>query len=240
MKENNNVLGDNIGSVCIVDRMGDDRSVVNAARVSYGGHSEQLTEKDVRLINYLAKNQHTSPFRHQFVTLKIKCPEFVARQHYKHIVGASFTCPSDVISHGWNEISGRYVEYEPEFYTPEVLREQSDSSKQASKESSDKDMKTPGTLLYCWSHEAHKNYNKLLDMGVAKEQARMVLPFNLYTEFYWTASLQALAHFCSLRDHEHAQHEIKLYAQSIDEMVTGLFPHSFPALKENLNQREDE
>jgi thymidylate synthase (FAD) len=227
-------LGDGIGFVNLVTTMGDDLTTVNSARVSYGGLSEELTERDEKLIKYLAENKHTSPFRHAFMTFQVKAPEFVARQWYKHIVGASFTSPGDAISHGWNEISGRYVEYEPEFYTPEVLREQAESSKQASKESDKGLMRTAGTLLYCYTEESYKQYQKLLDMGVAKEQARMVLPFNTYTEFYWTASLQAVAHFCALRDHEHAQYEIREYAKALEEYAKEAFPVSFPLLKENL------
>ena len=221
-----NVL-DDIGFVKVVDHMGSDLTTVNSARVSYGSRSELLTEKDKKLIEYLAKNAHTSPFRHAMVTFHVKCPEFVARQWYKHIVGCNFSV-GDSISHGWNEISGRYVEYEPEFYVPKSLRAQSASSKQASEASQDLD-DCSGVIL-ARSATAYGAYKDLIKAGVAKEQARMVLPFNTYTEYYWTASLHAISHFCKLRNHEHAQYEIQEYAKVVDEMARTVFPNSFDAL----------
>jgi thymidylate synthase (FAD) len=218
---------DDIGFVEVVDHMGSDLTTVNSARVSYGGRSTILNDKDKKLINYLAKNDHTSPFRHAMITFHVKCPEFVARQWYKHIVGCNFSV-GDSISHGWNEISGRYVEYTPEFYTPKTLRMQSTDSKQASSETSKLD-KYSGAVL-ARTAMSFKTYKDLLEAGVAKEQARMVLPFNTYTEYYWTASLHAVAHFCKLRDHEHAQYEIREYAKAVSELARVVFPHSFDAL----------
>lgn len=214
------------GFVEVKAHLGSDLTVVNSARVSYGNESAELEERDVKLIEYLAKNNHTSPFRHCFVTFHIKAPEFVARQWYKHIIGCNFSV-GDTGSHGWNEISGRYVEYDPEFYIPEKFRAQSRDSKQASVESNE----LPGTSVVLQrSKEAFETYKELLSAGVAKEQARMVLPFNTYTEYYWTASLQALSHFCQLRKHSHAQHEIREYAWAIAEETAKLYPFSFTSL----------
>ena len=214
------------GFVELKNSMGTDLTVVNSARVSYGGESSTLTEKDEKLIQYLAKNEHTSPFRHCFMTFHVKAPEFVARQWYKHIIGCNFSL-GDAASHGWNEISGRYVEYEPDFYIPDQLRAQSKNSKQASVESwstpSPKIIKDPADVC-------NRVYRDLLKAGVAKEQARLVLPFATYTEFYWTASLQSVAHFCALRNHEHAQYEIKQYAEALELIAKHRFPESFNAL----------
>ena len=214
------------GFVDVKTWMGSDLMVVNSARVSYGNESLSLSEKDENLINYLAKNKHSSPFRHCFITFHVKAPEFVARQWYKHIVGCNFSV-GDAVSHGWNEISGRYVEYEPDFYIPDQLRAQSKSSKQASVES--EDMPSP-KIIQDTVDVCNRVYRDLILAGVAKEQARLVLPFSTYTEFYWTASLQAVAHFCKLRDHEHAQYEIREYAQALSKATKELFPYSFLAL----------
>jgi thymidylate synthase (FAD) len=220
-------LGDQVGFSRVEQVCGSDLVVVNSARVSYGGESERLEDRDKKLISYLAKNEHTSPFRHCFMTFHVKAPEFVARQWYKHIVGCNFST-GDSISHGWNEISGRYVEYEPEFYFPYELRKQSKNSKQASEESEGMEAELEKLEEATW--DSYDTYKDLLRAGVAKEQARMVLPFNTYTEFYWTASLQAIAHFCKLRNHEHAQYEIQQYANSIEKDAKYWFPYSFPAL----------
>lgn len=214
------------GFVDVKTWMGSDLMVVNSARVSYGNESLSLSEKDENLINYLAKNKHTSPFRHCFITFHVKAPEFVARQWYKHIVGCNFSV-GDAVSHGWNEISGRYVEYEPDFYIPDQLRAQSKSSKQASVESEDM---PSSKIIQDTVDVCNRVYRDLISAGVAKEQARLVLPFSTYTEFYWTASLQAVAHFCKLRDHEHAQYEIREYAQALSKATKELFPYSFLAL----------
>src|ERR1044072_3599697 len=123
-----NVLGDNIGSIELVDHMGSDLTVVNSARVSFGKRKTQLDESDTKLINFLAKHKHWSPFRHVQFQFHIKAPEIVGRQMYKHIIGADYAFKD----HAWNEISGRYVEYDDEFYIPSMYRKQSDSNKQAS------------------------------------------------------------------------------------------------------------
>jgi thymidylate synthase (FAD) len=218
------------GFVRYSDVLGSDLAVVNSARVSYGGQSTQLSDKDKKLIEYLAKNKHTSPFRHCFITFHVKAPEFVARQWYKHVVGCNFSM-GDAASHGWNEISGRYVEYDPDFYVPESLRAQSTDSKQASVESNE----MPSSDIVKNSiDESYKVYKSLLEAGVAKEQARMILPFSTYTEFYWTASLQAIAHFCKLRDHSHAQYEIKEYALQVSEITNTHFPYAFPSLLRSI------
>ncbi len=126
-----NVLGDSIGEIELVDSMGSDLSVVNSARISYGGESEEMTTQDEKLVNYLAKNNHSSPFRHAFISFRIKAPEMVMRQWYKHVIGCSWSSP-EFHNHGWNEISGRYKEMPPQFYVPPTLRKQSTDNKQVS------------------------------------------------------------------------------------------------------------
>ena len=210
--------------------MGSDLSVVNAARVSFGKKSEALgtsgvegepmtpilNDPDKRLIKYLSKHRHMSPFGHAFASFHIKAPIFVARQLVKH----KFL--------RWNEISRRYVDDDPDFYTPK-LREAAKDKKQGS-----------GGLIVL-SHqqdevirhahiEAAKQYKYLLKTGVSEEQARMVLPQSTMTEWYWSGSLDAFADMCNLRRKEDTQYETRLVANSISMDMKGLFPASWKAL----------
>jgi len=231
----NNLLFDDIGEIELVGCMGKDLDVVNSARISYGGQSEDLDSKDIRLLNYLAQNNHSSPFRHNFATFRIKAPEFVMRQWYKHVIGCSWTTP-EFHNHGWNEISGRYKEIERKFYIPRHFHEQSGTNKQASAEllstmPNDICRAQTNTLF----KECYKTYEMMLNFGVSREQARIVLPLSMYTEVIWTASLQALHNFVELRNHEHAQYEIKLYAEAIGDVCSSLWPESWKALT-NKNQ----
>lgn len=204
------------GFVEIVDVMGSDLSVVNSARVSFGKKTEKIRPRDEKLIKYLWEHNHSSPFRHATLQFHIKAPIFVLRQWMKHQVGCS-----------WNEISGRYVEFDYEYYTPSHFRVQSKDNKQGSEGAVDLTTEQQAQEIY-WNScdSAMQNYSALLNMGVCKEQARMVLPLNLYSECYWTASLQAVMHFLKLREDSHAQWEIQEYARSIREISKEHFPIS--------------
>lgn len=215
--------------VTLVDTMGTDLSVVNAARVSFDKESawdleaEDLQEKDKKLINYLAKHNHFTPFTHCSVTFRIKVPIFVARQLHKHQVG--FTV---------NEVSRRYVDSEPEFWFPDVWRGKPVNAKQGS----DGIVHPPslwGFDHYNEDHTSHVQesvnfYKHLLGNGVAPEQARMVLPQNTMTEFWMTGSLYGWARVCNLRLDSHAQKEIQEVAHMIDKEMYNLFPVSWKAL----------
>jgi len=225
--------------VTLIDHMGTDLSVVNAARVSFNKTSswvywkgewhgeddyarkEVLSNGDTKLIYYLAEHGHTSPFGHAFASFHCKAPVFVARQLVKH----KFL--------RWNEISRRYVDTEPEFYKPE-LREATKDKKQGS-----------GVPMFMGGYnstldgviqqsgiEAGKQYKYLLKMGVCEEQARMVLPLNHMTEWYWSGSLDAFADMCNLRRKEDAQYESRLVANSISMDMGWLYPVSWKALME--------
>lgn len=219
------------GFVELVDSLGSDLTIVNSARVSFGKRKKKLSESDERLIRYLAIHKHWSPFRHVQMQFHCKVPEFVARQWYKHVVGISYT-ESATIDHAWNEISLRYVDAsEFDFYKPESFRQQSDDNKQASV---DDPVDDPGNVLrdeyVRHSQQALELYTKLVAQGVAKEQARGVLPLNIYTEFYWTASLQAIVNFIYLRKHAGAQYEIREYADAIELLTKKVVPIAYESL----------
>ena len=205
----------------LIDSMGSDLSVVNAARVSFGKASEwqelpsgrYLHLKDRKLIAYLAKHKHLSPFGHAFASFHVKAPIFVARQLVKH----KFL--------RWNEISRRYVDETPEFYVPENWRGRSADKKQGSE----------GAVEFADHYEDEVAFNKsyyhyLLDCGVAPEQARMVLPQSTMTEWYWSGSLDAFAAMCKLRCASDTQYESRIVADQISEVMGSLFPVSWEAL----------
>ena len=207
-----------------VNHMGTDLSVANAARVSFGKRSEmdtsdvwgppKLKDKDAKLIRYLAKHKHISPFGHCFASFHVKAPVFVARQLVKH----KFL--------RWNEISRRYVDSEPEFYQPTEWRGRSEDKKQGSE----------GVVEYD-DTLGHYNqldiYKELLHRGVCPEQARMVLPQSMVTEWYWSGSLDAFADMCNLRCKPDTQYETQVIAGHIDTEMAKLFPVSWEALREN-------
>jgi thymidylate synthase (FAD) len=222
------------GFVELVDAMGSDLTVVNSARVSFGKRKKALSDGDVKLIRYLAEHKHWSPFRHVQLQFHCKVPEFVARQWYKHVVGIAYS-EAPVVDHAWNEISLRYVDASDfNFYTPEGFRQQSENNKQAS---TDELVDDPGDqlrdayLAHC--NQALSLYQTMIAAGVAREQARGVLPLNIYTEFYWTISLQALANFVHLRKHPGAQYEIRLFADALEQLARKVVPVSFDALMAN-------
>ena len=215
------------------DHMGSDISVVNAARVSFGKTSHPvawmeydyedgsrcgdliavLDYRDQKLVRYLAKHNHISPFGHAFASFHVKAPIFVARQLVKH----SFL--------RWNEISRRYVDDEPEFYTPDVWRGRSEDKKQGSEGV----VESNANMLY-YNDKALGLYKQLLDEGVAPEQARMVLPQSTMTEWWWSGSLDALARMCRLRCATDTQYETRVVADQISEVMGDLFPVSWSAL----------
>jgi thymidylate synthase (FAD) len=205
--------------------MGDDLSVVNAARVSFGkksdymmrihnGEAKVLQHKDDRLIKYLAKHKHKSPFNHTFTTFHVKAPVFVARQLVKHEYMP------------WNEISRRYVDSDPEFYVPDVWRGRSADKKQGS----DGVVKSNANVPY-FNDTMLGVYTQLLDEGVAPEQARMVLPQSMMTEWYWSGTLYAFAKMCGLRLKEDTQAETRIVAEKIEDVMMKLYPVSWEALR---------
>ena len=212
------------GYIEVVDKLGDDLTPVNAARVSFGGRSDTFEEKDRKLSKFLIKHKHFSPFRHQHVMFIIKAPEFVMRQWYKHEVGIETTSAHDTIDHAWNEISGRYVPYD-EFYEPTEFRKQSEDNKQASDGLVEDQIKA--TMM--WREAQTKTietYKELLDMGMAKEQARSILPLTVYTKVWWTASFQSIMNFIELRDEPTSQVEIQEYARALKEIMLDIFPET--------------
>ncbi len=210
------------GFVRCEDIFGDETVIVNAARVSFGKRKSSLDQQDDKLIGYLLKHQHYSPFRHVMFRFHIKAPEFVLRQWYKHVVGCEWTSSIPSQLHGWNEISGRYVD-SFHYYFPEVWRKQSVQKKQGS-DGIVVDQNFCSEIFQESITTSLETYQKLLDKGVAKEQARIVLPLNMYTEVIWTPSLQALFHFVKLRDEDHAQYEIREYAKIFASLLEEKFP----------------
>ena len=200
--------------VTYVDHMGSDLSVVNAARVSFGKTHKAMTEGDTKLIHYLAKHKHMSPFGHAFASFHVKAPIFVARQLVKH----KFL--------RWNEISRRYVDDDPEFYIPDQWRGRADDKKQGSGTAlSDQDIHIGTTQRIVFML-----YESMLLKGVCPEQARMVLPQNTMTEWYWSGSLDAFADMCNLRCKEDTQFETSQAAQCVSQGMKNLFPISWEAL----------
>lgn len=212
------------GFIEVIDKLGSDLTVVNSARVSFGKRKEVFDNSDRKLVRFLAKNKHWSPFRHMMVQFHVKAPEFVMRQWYKHVVGIETSSSSSAKDHAWNEISGRYVPVS-DFYIPINWRKQSEDNKQAS-EGSIEDQKSANDVFSNAMNEILDSYQKLLDLGVAKEQARMLLPLNQYTEVYWTASFQAIMNFIDLRDEATAQWEIREYAIAMKDLMYKIYPET--------------
>ena len=216
-------LSDSVGSVSLVQHVGDDKMITNAARVSFGGDSAApLSARDEKLIGYLLRERHGSPFEHNLITFKVVCPIFVDRQMVRHRVGVSK-----------NEISGRYVEMTERVYIPTQFRQQAKSNRQASVEADERLDQDAAAGLYrrAWD-SAYTAYQGLLALGVTREQARGVLPQALYTESYYTFNVRSLLHFLGLRDHEGAQYETRLYAQAMGQLAQPLFPVTFAAWRE--------
>ena len=210
------------GFVEVLGFIGTDLTVANSARVSFGKRKNIYDKSDYRLVRFLAKHKHFSPFRHLIVQFHIKAPEFVMRQAYKHVVGIETTSSYPTKDHAWNEISGRYVPVE-EYYTPEVWRRQSEDNKQASEGAISDQEKAKDKYKTALALIKHY-YDELLELGVAKEQARVLLPLAAYTEVYWTASFQAIANFIELRDEPTAQWEIREYAKVLKKLMFAIYP----------------
>jgi len=198
------VLSDGSGSIELLGVFGDDLTVVNAARVSFSKESNELGDSDKKLINYLAKHNHVSPFFHPQVRLRIKMPIFVAREWYRHTIGFAR-----------NEVSRRYVDSQPECYLPEMdsIRARDPRLKQGSKTTPADKADLARQCMDDLTKSSLETYNALLEADVAPEVARMILPQSMHTEFIETASLYAYARLCKLRLSPDAQHEIRLYAQ---------------------------
>ena len=220
------LYNDNIGLVELVDAVGDDLTVVNSARVSFGKHKTRLAKKDKKLIKYLIEHRHTSTLEHCFVTFRVKVPLFVRSQHHRHRTWS------------YNEISRRYTDFDIEFYEPAFFRTQHESNRQASNEHILID-----PVLENWQleasdcvrmhHEASlKFFNELIEVGVCREQARGVLPQNMYTEYYASANLNNILKFIDLRTHEGAQWEIQEMAKAMLEIITKLYPVTVGAYRE--------
>ena len=216
----------NKGFVEVIDSLGTDLTVVNSARVSFGKRKEIYDKSDRALVRYLAKHKHFSPFRHMVVQFHLKAPEFVMRQWYKHVVGIETTSSYPTKDHAWNEISGRYTPVS-DYYIPEIWRKQSQDNKQASEGELDKlQQKRMSHLYERYLFEVERVYDTMVDAGMAKEQARVVLPLSQYTEVYWTASFQAIMNFIELRDETTAQWEIQEYAKCLKEMMYDIYPET--------------
>jgi thymidylate synthase (FAD) len=215
------------GYVRLVDTMGSDLSVVNAARASFAKESPTMTQADARLVNFLAREGHTSPFRHAFVSYEFKAPLMVARQHWKYIVG------SDHAMDGWNESSRRYVTSDEEFYIPKVdqWRSSPENKKQGSGESVPLDIGSLAmTLLMEDVDRQLAHYRWAMDNDICAEQARLFLPaYSLYVNYRWSTSLQAVLHFIKQRLEDDAQKEIQFYAKAVHMTTQPYFPISFAA-----------
>jgi thymidylate synthase (FAD) len=202
-------------NVSLIDKMGSDLTVVNSARVSFAKNVAEFTDKDEKLISFLAKHNHWSPFSHCSLQYRIKAPIFVARQLVKHQVGLS-----------WNEVSRRYVDEEPEFYVPSMWRERAENKKQGSANTE------VGYDITNLIEMCKKTYNDMLENNIAPELARMILPQNMMTEWYWSGSLYAFARVCSLRLKEDTQSETRVIAQEIFKHMKEQFPISTKYLVE--------
>ena len=222
------------GFIELEDFMGGDLRVVNSAKVSNHKRSEEMGGSEEKLINYLMKNRHGSPFEHTYFTFYVKAPIFVVREWQRHRIGS------------FNEMSGRYVEFEPDFYIPSNLRVPADTNKQGSVVPSEEFLQQwkDENYNYEWHDEMSYNisaacnhsyeaYQELIDEGVAKEMARMVLPLSLYTEMFWTVNARSLMNFLNLRLGENAQFEIREYAKNIQEFFAQKMPVTFAAWVSN-------
>jgi thymidylate synthase (FAD) len=236
MNEMINVLDK--GYVRLTNVMGSDLTVVNSARVSYDKESTELIEGDTRLIKFLAREGHTSPFRHAMLQFEVYSPLMVARQHFKYIVGSSIQESSGDNMTAWNESSRRYVTEEPTFYIPkeDEWRSAPDNSKQGSGGPlMDKlEYHEMGELQHVYEkhvEESMRLYEKSIELGMAPEQARLFLPaYGMYVRYYWTASLQSVAHFLNQRLAHDSQVEIQEYAKAVYELVKPHFPVSINEL----------
>ena len=229
------LYNDNIGKVEYVEHMGSDLSVVNSARVSFGKHKEELDDKDKKLIKYLIKHRHTSTLEHCLVTFRFKVPLFIRSQHHRHRTWS------------YNEISRRYTEENLQFYEPRAFRTQSKSNRQASNLDNldpimgyfeDGGPNHASAAIRDHHRRSVSLYNELMEKGVCREQARGVLPQNLYTEYYGTCNANNLLKFCGLRLHDGAQWEIQKVAEGIISICKNIWPITIQAYIDCLKDRE--
>lgn len=216
------------GYVRLVDVMGSDLTVVNAARASYAKESKEMSESDEKLIAFLARHDHTSPFRHAMLQFEIYAPLMVARQWWKYIIGSSHLEGIGDTMNAWNESSRRYVTMEPTFYVPteNEWRGKPDNNKQGSKEPVDAKLGAEFTdKLNKYIKEGVDLYEEAMERGICAEEARLFLPaYGMYVSWYWTASLQSVAHFIKQRTDSHSQFEIREYAEAVKELAIEKFP----------------
>lgn len=234
MEQNNltvSLYDDDIGHVSLVQSMGDELTIVNSARVSFGVEKQELDSRDRKLIKYLIKHRHTSTLEHNFATFLIEVPLFIRSQHHRHRTWS------------YNEISRRYTDYDMKFYYPSSFRMQSESNRQASTD----DLVNPNIFTgfggegsasdvvreHC--SDSLELYEKLIKGGVAREQARMILPQNLYTKYYATANLNNILKFIDLRIHEGAQWEIQQLAKGMLEIIVNIWPFATNVYREINN-----
>jgi thymidylate synthase (FAD) len=202
------------GFVALDGALASDLAVVNGARVSFNQESDEMTDRDAGLIRFLMREKHGSPFEHGYFRFLVKAPLFVVREHHRHRAG-----------HSYNEWSGRYSKMEPEFYVPDFVRTQIGKPGAYSFEAVDREK------AECTRREIKENasrafeaYERLLEQGIAKEVARSVLPLSTYTKYYWSCNPRSLMHFCSLRNHESAQYEIRKFAEAAEAFLERLMP----------------
>lgn len=208
-------------TVQLVDRMGDDCNIVNAARVSFNKKVDRITDKDIRLLNYLAKHGHWSPFAHTCISIRCEAPIFLARQLVKHEVGGN-----------WNEVSRRYVSTTPSIYVPKCLHVSAENAKQGC------GCVHPSSETYLGKIERISEalveaYGQLVEADVAPEEARMILPLNMNTTWIWTGSLYFFFRVYKQRIDSHAQLVAQDFAKQLDNLMGTLYPYAWKALKEN-------
>lgn len=202
-----------------IDHMGSDLRVVNSARYSFGANSQQLEDRDKKLIKYLAEHEHMSPFEHNILTVIIECPLYIRSQIHRH---RTFS---------YNEISRRYTSEDLTFFIPEVIRKQAKSNRQASEGELDEAESTEALHIFNTIHQdALNKYARLIELGVSREQARGILPQNLMTKFYMTGNLRNWAHFIKLRIDHHAQHEVREIGARVLTILQDKFPVATSAL----------
>ncbi len=201
------------GWIGLIDHLGTESTIVNAARVSFGKLKTEMDDRDVKLLEYLIANKHTSPLEHMVFTFSIHCPLFVRGQWHRHRTWS------------YNEISRRYTEVDMEFYTPEALRRQAESDRQASVADPAFEGAELQQAISAHNQASFELYEKLLASGVCREQARGVLPQNMMVTFWGTVDLSNLLHFLELRDSEHAQYEIREYAAAIKQLIKPIVPN---------------
>jgi thymidylate synthase (FAD) len=202
------------GFLALDGALASDLAVVNGARVSFNAESQEMAERDEGLIRFLMRERHGSPFEHGYFRFLVKAPLFVVREHHRHRAG-----------HSYNEWSGRYSKLEAEFYVPEYVRTQVGKPGAYSFEPVDEDTREAARRdIEANALRAFETYERLLEQGVAKEVARSVLPLSTYTKYYWSCNPRSLMHFCSLRNHDAAQFEIREYAAAAESFLERLMP----------------